>query len=178
MACENISLSEIGYLSFSLTKMNSEMHKRVLKENFYNCFSRKYWIFQHNIAQNHKNQVIKTPFQCKNTEGFERLPKNPDLNTIENLWYNLVRYAQWHYKLCSLSFKRSVFEEEWCKLIPYSARDLYSRKLRWSSRLRWLKLIEVQQSIDNCFLCHYNVIFSCGLKVFTRAKVSWFWILM
>ena len=65
MACENISLSEIGYLSFSLTKMNSEMHKRVLKENFYNCFSRKYWIFQHNIAQNHKNQVIIPHFSVK-----------------------------------------------------------------------------------------------------------------
>jgi len=79
------------------------------------------FLFQHDCAPVHKSRSIRTWISEFGVEELDWLAQNPDLNLIENIWYELEQRLARPSRLTSVPDNTNALLEEWSK-IPINTR--------------------------------------------------------
>ncbi|KAJ4440904.1 hypothetical protein ANN_10751 [Periplaneta americana] len=110
-----MSANSVGNLAFIESTMNQYGYLNILKQNLQQSAEKmgvgSYYQFQHDNDPKHTALNVKLWLLYNTPKSLNTPPQSPDLNPIENLWWELEKRVQKHHVTSTSELKAALIQE-------------------------------------------------------------------
>ena len=166
MVLEWFSSKDVGKISVIDGKMNAQMYKQILQENFmFSVDSLELpsdYIFQQDNDPKHTAKSTKKWLSENNVNVMQWSSRSPNLNPIENLG-QFLKIQIWKRAPANINNLKTICQEEWYKILTN-----YCKKLTENNRKR-LVTVEMNKGYSTKYQMKIMRYFLyCTVTIFTR----------